>query len=226
MVILQFLLNVLLTLVVLVLGGYILFVGRRALWATLGIIALTSVANLLAVLVAGVDSGRELLEIQEWSLVGIAVAAGVLGIIIGRYWPDMAIPLIGIIAGANVGLWLYDIATYVVTDAANMSEQVAIIVGLVVIFIGAMFGLWLVRKSADEALIFITMFVGAELIQDALRLSKNSSWTAIIILSLALAGVLVQYANYLREIKTTDQLTEPVPAESSLAYFQDLELAD
>jgi hypothetical protein len=43
---------------------------------------------------------------------------------------------------------------------------------------------------------------------------------------LALAGVLVQYANYLRELMATDQLTEPVPAESSLAYFQDLELAD
>ncbi|UCC50516.1 MAG: DUF4203 domain-containing protein [Anaerolineaceae bacterium] len=226
MVILQFLLNLLLAIVILVLGGYILFVGRRALWATLGIISLASVANLLAVLVAGVDSGRELMEMQAWFLVGIAVAAGVLGVIIGHYRQDIAIPLIGVIAGASASLWLYDIAVYVVTDAANMSEQVATIVGLVVILIGALFGLWLMRYSADEALILISMIIGADLIQDALRLSRNSSWTAIIILSLALAGVLVQYANYLREIKSTDQLTEPVPAESSLAYFQDLELAD
>ncbi len=224
--ILQFLLRILLIIIGLFLGGTILFVGRRALWATLGIIAIASVANLLAVLVAGVESGRDLLEIQAWLLVGIAVTAGVLGIIIGYYRSDLAIPLIGIIAGANVGLWLYDIAFFVVTDAANMSEQVAIIVGLVVIFIGALFGMWLVRQSADEALILITMIIGAELIQDALQLSKNSSLTAIIILSLALAGVLVQYANYIREIKATNQLTEPVPAESSLAYFQDLELAD
>ena len=224
--ILQFLLNLLLALVGVVLGGYILFVGRRALWATLGIIALASVANLLAVLVADVDTGLELLDIQAWPSVGIAVTAGVLGIIIGRYWPNIAVPLIGIIAGANAGLWMYDIAAYLVIDAAKLSEQVAIVIGLVVILIGALFGLWLMRQSRDEALILVTMFVGTELIQDALRLSRTSSWTAIIILSLALAGMLVQYANYLREIKTTEQLTEPVPSTSSLAYFQDLELTD
>ena len=226
--ILQFLLSVLLLIVGLFLGGIILFVGRRTPGITLGIIALASVANLLAVLVADLGSGRELFENQEGLLVGIAVAAGVLGIIIGRYRPDIAIPLIGIFAGANVGLWLYDIAIYIVTDAANMSEsdQVASIIGLIVIVAGALFGLWLMRQSADEALIFITMIIGADLIQDTLGLSKNSSWTAILIISLALAGVLVQYAGYLREIKAEKQLTEPVPAESSLAYFQDLELAD
>jgi hypothetical protein len=65
-------------------------------------------------------------------------------------------------------------------------------------------GLWLVKQSRDEALILITMVVGVELIQDALRLNKSSSWTAIVIVCLALAGVMVQYANYLRETKATD----------------------
>lgn len=224
--ILQYLVNVLIVIIGLFLGGIILFVGRRALSVTLGIIALASVANLLAVLVAGVENGRELLEVQAWLLVGIAIIVGILGFIVGKYRSDIAIPLIGIIAGANIGLWLYDIAVFVIRDAANMSEQVASFIGLIVIIMGALFGLWLMRQSADEALILITVIIGAELIQDALQLSKNSSWTAFIMLSLALAGVLVQYANLIREIKAGNQLTEPIPSESSLAFFQDLEMVD
>jgi hypothetical protein len=123
-------------------------------------------------------------------------------------------------------LWLFEIVAYGVTNAANLSAQVADVLGWVLILIGGLFGLWLVRQSRDEALILITILIGTELIQDALQLSKTSSWAAILTLGLALAGVLVQYAYYLQETKAMDQQTEPVPAPSSVAYFQDLELED
>ncbi|MCZ7670368.1 MAG: hypothetical protein M5U34_26025 [Chloroflexi bacterium] len=71
-------------------------------------------------------------------------------------------------------------------------------------------------------MILVTTFVGTELILDAFGFSPTSSLTAIIIISLALAGVLVQYAIYLREIKSSELI--PTPHPSSMAYFQDLEL--
>ena len=205
-------------------GVYILFRGRRALWATLGILGLWATANLLAVLVAGVSSGQELLAMQDWTLLGIALAAGILGMLLGRFVSGLAMSLVGFIAGADIALWLYDIAAYIVTDLANLSEQAALVVGLLLILIGGLLGLWFVRRTRDEGVILITMIIGVEVIQDALGLNPASSWTAIAILSLALAGVLVQYADYLREIMAGNPQTSPTGPESSITYFQELEL--
>lgn len=218
----MFFLNLLGSIIGVLLGGYILFAGRKAVWATLGIVGLVATANLLAVLVAGVDAGRDLLEMQAWGLLGLAAVVGGLGIVVGRIKPDLAVLFIGFIAGADVVLWFYDISTYLVTSVAHLSELAATWTGLVVLFIGGLFGLWLVRKARDEALVLITMLVGVQIIQNALGLSTTSSWTAIIMITLALAGVLVQYASYLREFKA--EQTEPEPDISSVAYFHDLEL--
>ena len=103
--ILEIILKLGLAFVLVLAGAYILFAGRRALWATLGILALWATANILAVLVAGVSNGRELLAIQDWTLVGIALAAGVLGMLLGRFLPGLAMSLIGFIAGADIDLY-------------------------------------------------------------------------------------------------------------------------
>ena len=222
----MFLINLIWGIIGTVLGFYVLFVGRKALWATLGIIGLIVSANLLAVLVIGGERGRDLLEAQAWGLVGIAGLVGVLGFLLGRVKPEWAVLLIGFAAGADLALWFYDIAAYVITAVAQQSEQFAFWIGLLVILIGGLFGLWLVRKSRDEALILITMLIGVQLIQDSVGFSLSSSWTAIIILSLGLAGLLVQYAFYLRQLKATERQTEPEQHASSLAYFQNLQLEE
>jgi len=203
-------------------GFYILFAGRHAIWATLGIVALSAAANLLAVFVAKGSTGKDLLEMQQWGLLGIALAIGALGIVLGKYKEDLAILFIGFIAGADAALWFYDVTAHLMTNVAHRSETTANITGIIVIIVGGLLGLWLVRTVQDEALILITMLVGTQLILDGFGFSPTSSWTAIIMITLALAGVLVQYAIYLREIKS-DQL-HPEPHPSSLAYFQDLEL--
>ena len=192
-------LNFLLSLVGAILGGYILLFGRRALWASLGIIGLLATADLLAVLVAGLDSGWDLIEQQVWSLLGIALAAGVLGLILGWLKPAWAAALIGFAAGADVALWLFDILAYLVTDIAQLSEQVVLWIGLGLIVLGGLAGLWFVRTYRDEALILITIVLGTRLIILSLGLSTSSSWTAVAILSLALLGVIWQYADYLRQ---------------------------
>ncbi|NJN53743.1 MAG: hypothetical protein HC804_02665 [Anaerolineae bacterium] len=56
--ILDFIFDLLWLILGLLLGGYILLFGRRAVWATLGVIGLAATANLLAVFVAGADSFR------------------------------------------------------------------------------------------------------------------------------------------------------------------------
>lgn len=177
---------------------------------------------MLAVLVAGKGSVQDLLQTQNWTLLGIAFLAGILSLFLGRARPDLGVALIGFIAGADMALWLYEISAYLITSVAQFSEQTAFRVGLLILFIGGLLGLWFVRKFQNEALIIITMVVGTQVIQSALGLSPASSWTAIIVLSLAVGGVLVQYATYLREIKSNE--LSPAAQPSSVAYFQDLEL--
>jgi hypothetical protein len=218
----DFLIDALTTIILVVLGGYILFAGRRYVWLTAGAVGLTVTGRLLAILVAGFDTGRELIEFREWGMVGLALAVGLVGIVIGRAKPNLAALLIGFAAGADLALWLYDIVAYLITDVAQLPENVVLLVALAVIIIGGLFGLWLIRESRDEALILITMLIGVQFIQDAVGFDKSNSWTAIIILTLGLAGVLVQYAYYLREIKA--ESTEPEPSASSVAYFQNLQL--
>lgn len=218
----MFFINFAVTIIMIVLGFYILFAGRHMIWATLGIVGLSAAGNLLAVLVGGGSVGRDLITNQQWVLVGIAVLVGVTGVFLGKYKEDLAVLCIGFIAGADAALWFYDISTHFITNVARQSNRSALLVGLVLILVGGLLGLWLVRKIRDEALILITMLVGTELILDGFGFSPSSSWTAIIMIALALAGVLVQYAIYLREIKSDQEYPEPHP--SSLAYFQDLEL--
>lgn len=208
------------------LGGYILFRGRQNLWVTLGVMALVMTANFLAVMVVGGSRGLDLFTGQEWTLLGIAVLAGVLGMVLGRFAQGVAAMVIGFIAGADIILWLYDIVAYLSTSVANMPAQMTIVIGVILIVLGGLLGVWLVHKTQDEALILFTMLAGVILIQDALHLSKSSTWTAAFIVTLALAGVMVQYASYLQETKASQLQDEPMVAESSIAYFQDLELRD
>jgi hypothetical protein len=220
----DFLINSLSTIILVVLGGYILFAGRRQIWATSGVVWLTVTARLLAILVAEFDTARELIEYREWGMLGLAVLVGLVGIVLGRLKPNLAALLIGVAAGADLALFLYDIAAYLIVDLARLSESLVTWVTLVVIIVGGLFGLWLVRKSRDEALILITVLIGVQFIQEILGFDKSSSWTAIIILSLGLAGMLVQYSYYLRELKARSEQIEPMPHASSVAYFQNLQL--
>ena len=218
----EFLLQVAAIIVGLVIGGYILFAGRRVLPVTLAFVAFAASANLLAVFAADVNNGLELIDIEAWSMLGIAAVIGVVGFFLAKARPEIAVSVIGFVAGAELAVLFIEISDYWTISVIDQSEQMALWVALGLLVIGGLLGLWLVRVSRDEALILITMIVGVTIIQIVLGLSPTSSWTAILILSLALAGVLVQYALYIREIKGEERIIEP--QASSVAYFQDLEL--
>ncbi len=209
--------NVFLSIIALLLGGYILFFGRRAIGATLGIVTMAVTANLLAVFIAGVQAGWDLVEIRAWGLLGVALIAAIIGVVLGRYRTEIAVKALGFIAGANIALWLFDVGETIVKWSTQLPEQAYIWIGLGLVVGGGFIGLWLVRRDRDEALILLSVLVGTELINDALHLSETWSLTAVILLSLALAGVLAQYADYLREQKAGIALGDFDPLRSSIA---------
>lgn len=211
MILLSFLLNLLFVVVMVGLGGVILLAGRRLLWVTLSVVSTVAVANLLAVLVAGGDSGIELVTNQSWWLVLAAVAAGALGVYLGRNKLDIAVLVVGFIAGADLSLWFYKIWYHISTRQAQLSDNAATVLGLVVLLIGGLIGIYIIRHYREETLILIAMAVGVDMISQALRLNRSSDLTAVFALSLSLLGVVVQYTAYLREQKRNQPLAPPPP---------------
>ena len=222
--ILESIVNLIWAIVGTVMGGYILLFGRKALWATLGVISLVVSANLLAIFVLNADRGWDLVRLNAWVLFLIAIGIGVLGLILGRFKPDLAVGVIGFVAGADIILWLYEISAYIITEVAQLPDGLAVGIGWVLIILGGCLGYWLIRRYRDEILILVTVIIGTELIDDALQFNGNSSFSAIVILSLALIGILVQYAEYLREKEAKTSLVDSQQSASSLAFFQSLEM--
>jgi hypothetical protein len=86
----DFLISALTAVLLLILGGYVLFAGRKHIWLTAGAVGLIVTGRLLAILVAGFDTARELIEFQEWGMLGLALGVGLVGIVIGRAKPNLA----------------------------------------------------------------------------------------------------------------------------------------
>ncbi|MDX1414034.1 MAG: DUF4203 domain-containing protein [Candidatus Promineifilaceae bacterium] len=197
----EFLLSILFLVVGLILGFYLLLWGRRGLAVTTGIICLSETGSLLALIFLGENVAWALTEEPSWALIGITLVAGVIGTLLGARNKRIATVVLGFAAGGYIALWFYDIAYHLVVNLGNWSEQVAFWVGVAILIVGGLIGLFLTRRSEAVALILISVFVGTDILVRALNLSSTSSWTAVISISIALLGLVVQYAQYLREIK-------------------------
>lgn len=214
---LDFLVTILFFIIGLVLGFYLLLFGRQKMVVTTAIICLAATGGLLALIFLGENNGWALTEEPDWLLLGITVAAGIVGGILGARAEHISAAIVGFFAGGYIGLWFYDIAFHLVVNIAHWPEQTAFWVGVVILIVCGLIGLFLTRRSEAVSLILISVFVGADLIIRALGLSQDRSITAVITISLALLGLVVQYAQYLREIKG-DKLslfapqTGPAPA--------------
>jgi hypothetical protein len=168
---------------------------------TTSIICLSATASLLTLINYNERNGWTLVESQDWLLLGIAVAAGFIGGFLGARAKQVAATVIGFFAGGYLGLWFYEIAYYVVVDLANWPENTAFWVGVGILILGGLVGVWLTRRSEAVALIMVSVFIGVDLIAAVLNLDLSRSFTAVLTLSLALLGLVVQYAQYLREVK-------------------------
>lgn len=203
-------------------GGYIMLAGRRKLGVTLGIVGLMAGAELVAVLVLSLDSGWSLLREREWMILLLILGFGVIGYLIGRRYTELSVILIGFLAWANIALWFNAIVHYVSTDVIAVGAETAVYFNIPIFIIGGLIGAWFTRLYSDKLLIIITVILGVRLIGLALSLDNDSSFTAVVILSLALIGIVVQYAQYLRELKTAESLPPaPQPALPEIGWFYD-----
>lgn len=193
-----------------VIGGSMLLFGRKYYWALLGVMMLFLGANLLATY-KGLENPWLLITAGNWVEILIALAIGLAGLLVGRWDKDIALTLIGFSAGAYIASFFDRILLY-------MSGQTDITLTwwLVLLFgLAGILGIYLIRRSPDEALVLISVVLGTSVITSALNLSDESSFTAVITLSLALVGILFQYAAYMKETGPSRRILGPVPAAAS-----------
>lgn len=203
---LDFLVNFLLTVIFLGLGGVLLLAGRHYLWILLGAGGLLVTATLAAE-IQGYENAWSLIEEGEWIALLIALLIGVLGVYIGKNYERLSVDLIGFAVGLFIATWFDEIL--LVMNGQDASEFTW---WLALLFIGAgILGVWITRQDPDQAVILISVIIGANTISDGLHLDETRSITAVISLGLTLTGVVVQYASYLRERPRIGQQMPPVP---------------
>jgi len=111
MEIVQKVLEFLLAVLFMGLGGLLLLAGRKYIWLLLGGGGFLIAAALIAV-VLGQDNGWNLAQEQMWIPLLIALLAGVLGIFIAQNYDRLAADIIGFAAGVYIVTWFDQILLY------------------------------------------------------------------------------------------------------------------
>ncbi|MCA9948550.1 MAG: hypothetical protein KDE48_02805 [Anaerolineales bacterium] len=222
---LNLLLNLLLTIIGIIIGGTILLGGRRWLWVTLGIVAAAGTANLLAAFfISSNSSGWDIVVNRDWLLLVIALAAGLVGYVLGRNYLDTAVAVIGFIAGASAALWFIEIIYYIVAQVEGVPDSAAAWLIMVVLIAGGTLGLMLTRHFPEDALILISVYIGVDIIGQTLDLKPSGNLTALIMLSLGLVGMVVQYADYLRQLKSQTSFFGEIVTQSEVPMTEHFDL--
>ena len=164
------------TIVGVLIGIVILFFGRKLFWlcvAAVGFAVGVQIAPLL------VNEASSLLALV------IALAFGVLGILLALFIQKIAIAVLGFLAGGKLAT---AIAAAFFVQYAQYSTVIFVIGGVIgAILLLAVFG-W--------ALIVVSSFIGAYLIQSAIVLPPTGS--TIVFIGLAILGSVVQAASFRR----------------------------
>ena len=164
------------TIVGVLIGIVILFFGRKLFWlcvAAVGFAAGVQIAPLL------VNEASSLLALA------IALAFGVVGVLLAFFIQKIAIAILGFLAGGKLAT---AIAAAFFVQYAQYSTIIFIIGGIVgAILLLAVFG-W--------ALIVVSSFIGAYLIQSAIVLPPTGS--TLVFIGLAILGIFVQTVSFRR----------------------------
>jgi hypothetical protein len=164
------------TIVGVVIGVVILFFGRKLFWlcvAAVGFAAGLQIAPLL------VNEASSLLALV------IAVVFGILGALLALFIQKIAIALLGFLAGGKLAT---AIAAAFFVQHAQYSTIIFVIGGIIgAILLLAVFG-W--------ALIVVSSFIGAYLIQSAIVLPPTG--LTLVFIGLAILGIFVQTVSFRR----------------------------
>ena len=196
----------LLTVVFLGLGGILLLAGRKFMWILLGAAGFLITATLAAEIL-GLPNSLSLVEEGKWISLLIAVGVGALGVYVSQNYEHLSIDIIGFAVGVYVATWFDEILLVLNgQDKDDFTWWVALI------YIAAgIISIWVTRQDPEQALILISVIIGARTISEGLNMDQSKNITAVMTLGLGLTGVVAQYASYLRERPRLGQRLPPVP---------------
>ena len=164
------------TIVGVLIGIAILFFGRKLFWLTVAAVGFAVGVEIAPLLVNESSSLLALL---------IALVLGVLGALLALFLQKIAIAVLGFFAGGKLAT---AIAAAFFVHYAQYSTIIFVIGGIIgAILLLAVFG-W--------ALIVVSSFIGAYLIQSAIVLPPTGS--TLVFIGLAIVGIFVQAASFRR----------------------------
>jgi hypothetical protein len=164
------------TIIGVLIGIAILFFGRKLFWLTVAAVGFAVGVEIAPLLVNEPSSLLALL---------IALVLGVLGALLALFLQKIAIAVLGFFAGGKLAT---AIAAAFFVHYAQYSTIIFVIGGIIgAILLLAVFG-W--------ALIVVSSFIGAYLIQSAIVLPPTGS--TLVFIGLAIVGIFVQAASFRR----------------------------
>ena len=164
------------TIVGVLIGIAILFFGRKLFWLTVAAVGFAVGVEIAPLLV---NEASSLLALV------IALVFGVLGVLLAFFIQKVAIAVLGFLAGGKLAT---AIAAAFFVQYAQYSTIIFVIGGIIgAILLLAVFG-W--------ALIVVSSFIGAYLIQSAIVLPPTGS--TLVFIGLAIVGIFVQAASFRR----------------------------
>jgi hypothetical protein len=166
------------TIIGVLIGIAILFFGRKLFWLTVAAVGFAVGVEIAPLLVNEPSSLLALL---------IALVLGVLGALLALFLQKIAIAVLGFFAGGKLAT---AIAAAFFVHYAQYSTIIFVIGGIIgAILLLAVFG-W--------ALIVVSSFIGAYLIQSAIVLPPTGS--TLVFIGLAIVGIFVQAASFRRSV--------------------------
>lgn len=166
------------TIVGVLIGIAILFFGRKLFWLTVAAVGFAVGVEIAPLLVNEPSSLLALL---------IALVLGILGALLALFLQKVAIAVLGFFAGGKLAT---AIAAAFFVHYAQYSTIIFVIGGIIgAILLLAVFG-W--------ALIVVSSFIGAYLIQSAIVLPPTGS--TLVFIGLAIVGIFVQAASFRRSV--------------------------
>ncbi len=152
------------------LGIVALTLGRRLFWPFVGAVGF----------VAGIALADRFLEGQpDWMILGIALAAGLVGALLAVFLQRLAFGLAGFIGGGDIAINLLGVLGWETGPIPWLP-----------FLTGGIIGLMLVAAVFDLALIILSSLVGAALIVEATRFGPQI--TAFLFAILLVVGIMIQ----------------------------------
>ena len=164
------------TIVGVLIGIVILFFGRKLFWLCVAAVGFALGVEIAPHLVNESSSVLALL---------VALALGVLGALLALFLQKIAIAVLGFLAGGKLAS---AIAAAFFVHYAQYST--------IIFVVGGIIGAILLLAVFDWALIVVSSFIGAYLIQSAIVLPPTGS--TIVFIGLAILGIVVQAASFRR----------------------------